>query len=178
MASTCKGVVNVVEQGRLRVTAVAIQVLQSLVVVLFAPLYAGVISRGFGIPFVGMPRTREAASAREAGQPVTGPGLLALACVALAVGAPVMLTVLSRAVRAVTGVTLGPLLLPGNLTVIPAHANALRRPVRPAAGTRCRRWPRRPWVPAACTWACTGPETWSRAGCSPPAGYGSPIQDD
>ena len=36
---------NVVEQGRLRVTAVAIQVLQSLVVVLFAPLYAGVVTR-------------------------------------------------------------------------------------------------------------------------------------
>ena len=79
--------------------------------------------RGFGIPFLGMPRTREAARAREAGQPVTGPGLLALACVALAVGAPVMLTALSRAVRTVTGVTLGPLLLPGNLTVIPAHKN-------------------------------------------------------
>jgi hypothetical protein len=44
-------------------------------------------------------------------------------CVALAVGAPVMLTALSRAARTVTGVTLGPLLLPGKLTVIPAHAD-------------------------------------------------------
>jgi hydrogenase-4 component B len=79
--------------------------------------------RGFGIPFLGMPRTRRAASAREAGQPVAGPGLLALACVALAVGAPVVLAALSRAVRTVTGVPLGRLLLPGNLTVIPAHAN-------------------------------------------------------
>jgi len=51
--------------------------------------------RGFGIPFLGMPRTRRAASTREAGQPVAGPGLLALACVALAVGAPVVLAVLA-----------------------------------------------------------------------------------
>ena len=38
------------------------------------------------------------AAAREAGQPVAGPALLAVACVALAVGAPVMLAALSRAV--------------------------------------------------------------------------------
>jgi formate hydrogenlyase subunit 3/multisubunit Na+/H+ antiporter MnhD subunit len=79
--------------------------------------------RGFGIPFLGMPRTRPAAEAAERGQPVAGPGLLALACVALAVGAPIMLTALSRAVRTTTSVTLGRLLLPGNLTVIPAHAD-------------------------------------------------------
>jgi hydrogenase-4 component B len=79
--------------------------------------------RGFGIPFLGMPRTRQAAAAREAGQPVSGPALLAVACVALAVGAPVMLAALSRAMRTVTGVSLGALLLPGKLTVIPAHAN-------------------------------------------------------
>ena len=77
--------------------------------------------RGFGIPYLGMPRTRQAAAAREAGQPVAGPALLAVACVALAVGAPVMLAALSRAARTVTGVALGPLLLPGKLTVIPAH---------------------------------------------------------
>jgi len=35
---------------------------------------------------VGMPRTRQAAEAAERGQPVAGPGLLAAACVALAVG--------------------------------------------------------------------------------------------
>jgi hydrogenase-4 component B len=78
--------------------------------------------RGFGIPFLGMPRTRQAAATREQGQPLGGPALLAVACVALAVGAPVVLAALSRAVRTVTGVSLGPLLLPGNLTVIPAHA--------------------------------------------------------
>jgi hydrogenase-4 component B len=52
---------------------------------------------------------------------VAGPALLAVACVALAVGAPVMLAGLARAMRTVTGVTLRPVLLPGNLTVIPAH---------------------------------------------------------
>jgi hydrogenase-4 component B len=79
--------------------------------------------RGFGIPYLGMPRTRQAATAAETGQPVAGPGLLAVACVALAVGAPVVLFALARMARTVTGVTLGPLLLPGNLTVIPAHAD-------------------------------------------------------
>jgi hydrogenase-4 component B len=79
--------------------------------------------RGFGIPYLGMPRTRRAASAREKGQPIGGPALLAVACVALAVGAPVMLAALSRTARTVTGVPLGPLLLPGKLTVIPAHAD-------------------------------------------------------
>ncbi len=77
--------------------------------------------RGYGIPFLGMPRTRRAAAASEAGQPVAGPALLAVACVALAVGAPVVLTALARAMRTVTGVALRPVLLPGNLTVIPAH---------------------------------------------------------
>jgi len=79
--------------------------------------------RGFGIPYLGMPRTRQAADAREKGQPIGGPALLAVACVALAVGAPVMLAALSRAARTVTGVPLGPLLLPSKLTVIPAHAD-------------------------------------------------------
>jgi hydrogenase-4 component B len=79
--------------------------------------------RGFGIPFLGMPRTRQAADATEKGQPVAGPALLAVACVTLAIGAPVMLTALARAARTVTGTSLGPLLLPGNLTVIPAHTD-------------------------------------------------------
>jgi hydrogenase-4 component B len=79
--------------------------------------------RGYGIPFLGMPRTRQAAEAKEHGQPVAGPGLLAAACVALAVGAPLVLLALSRAVATVTGVALRPVLLPGNLTVIPAHTD-------------------------------------------------------
>ncbi|MDQ2875523.1 MAG: hypothetical protein M3Y33_12330 [Actinomycetota bacterium] len=77
--------------------------------------------RGYGIPFLGMPRTRSAATASESGQPVVGPALLAIACVALALGAPVVLAGLARATRTVTGVVLRPVLLPGNLTVIPAH---------------------------------------------------------
>jgi hydrogenase-4 component B len=79
--------------------------------------------RGFGIPYLGMPRTSQAASASERGQPVLGPALLAVLCVALAVGAPVVLVALAKMARTVTGVSLGPLLLPGNLTVIPAHAD-------------------------------------------------------
>jgi hydrogenase-4 component B len=79
--------------------------------------------RGYGIPYLGMPRTRQAALATEAGQPVAGPLLLAVACVALAVGAPVVLVGLATAIRTVTGVALRPILLPGKLTVIPAHTN-------------------------------------------------------
>jgi formate hydrogenlyase subunit 3/multisubunit Na+/H+ antiporter MnhD subunit len=76
--------------------------------------------RGYGIPFLGMPRTRQAATATEQGQPVFGPALLALACVALGIGAPVVLAGLARAMRTVTGVALRPVLLPGKLTVTPA----------------------------------------------------------
>jgi hydrogenase-4 component B len=79
--------------------------------------------RGFGIPYLGMPRTRQAAEASESRQPVTGPALLAVACVALAVGAPVLLVGMARAIRTVTGVALRPVLLPGKLTVIPAHTH-------------------------------------------------------
>ncbi len=79
--------------------------------------------RGYGIPYLGMPRTRQAAVATEAGQPVAGPALLAIACVALAVGAPVVLVGLASAIRTATGVALRPILLPGKLTVIPAHTN-------------------------------------------------------
>ena len=77
--------------------------------------------RAYGIPFLGMPRTRRADAAQEAGQPVAGPALLAVACAALAVGAPVVLAALDRAVHTLTGVQLRPVLLPGKLTVIPAH---------------------------------------------------------
>ncbi|HYS31209.1 MAG TPA: proton-conducting transporter membrane subunit, partial [Streptosporangiaceae bacterium] len=76
--------------------------------------------RGYGIPFLGMPRTRPAAEASERGQPVAGPALLAASCAVLAVGAPLVLLALSRAIHTVTGVALRPVLLPGNLTVTPA----------------------------------------------------------
>ena len=79
--------------------------------------------RGFGIPYLGMPRTRQAAVATERAQPVVGQALLAVVCVALAVGAPVLLVAMARAVRTVTGIGLRPILLPGKLTVIPAHTD-------------------------------------------------------
>jgi hydrogenase-4 component B len=79
--------------------------------------------RAFGIPFLGMPRTRQAEQAAERGRPVAAPALLAAACAALAVGAPAVLLALDRAVRTVTGVDIRPVLLPGKLTVIPAHAD-------------------------------------------------------
>lgn len=80
-------------------------------------------ARAFGIAFLGMPRSDEAARATERGQPLLGPGLLAVACVALAVGAPAVLIALDRVVRGVTGVQLRPVLLVSNLTVIPAHTD-------------------------------------------------------
>jgi hydrogenase-4 component B len=79
--------------------------------------------RGYGIPYLGMPRTRQAAAATERHQPVAGPALLAATCVALSVGAPVVLVGLSTAIRTATGVALRPVLLPGKLTVIPAHTS-------------------------------------------------------
>ena len=79
--------------------------------------------RAYGIPFLGMPRTRDAAQATEHGQPVLGPGILAACCVALSLGAPLVLTALGRGVRTVTSVDLLPQLLIGNLTVIPAHTD-------------------------------------------------------
>lgn len=79
--------------------------------------------RAFGIPFLGMPRTAQAAGATEARQPIAGPTLLAAVCVFLCVGAPVVLIALSRAVRATTGVNLLHKILVGKLTVLPAHTD-------------------------------------------------------
>lgn len=84
-------------------------------------LAVNALVRSYGIPFLGMPRTRAAAEARETGLRLAGPGLLAVACVALAIGAPLVLVTLARGTRAVTGVNLQPKLIVGNLTVIPAH---------------------------------------------------------
>lgn len=88
---------------------------------LTAGLAINAFVRGFGIPYLGMPRTRAAGIASEAGQPVSGPAMLATVCVGLSLGAPVVLSVLARAADGLTGVSLGPLLLPGHLTVIPGH---------------------------------------------------------
>lgn len=79
--------------------------------------------RAFGIPFLGMPRTRGAAQATERSQPIVGPGLLAVVAVGLGVGAPLVLIALARAVHTTTGVALRPTLLVDKLTVIPAHTN-------------------------------------------------------
>jgi hydrogenase-4 component B len=78
-------------------------------------------AHAFGIGFLGIPRTRAAAKASERGQPLAGPGLLAVACVGLAIGAPLVLIALDRVARAVTGVELRPNLLVAHLTIIPAH---------------------------------------------------------
>jgi hydrogenase-4 component B len=80
-------------------------------------------ARAFGIPFLGMPRSRGAAEARERGNPIAGPAVLAVACVALGVGAPVALAILDRVARAATGVEIHAKLLVPNLTVIPAHTD-------------------------------------------------------
>ncbi len=80
-------------------------------------------ARAFGIPFLGMARTRGAAQASERRQPVAGPALLAAICVALGVGAPLVLTALQRVARATTGTDIHARLLVPNLTVLPAHTD-------------------------------------------------------
>lgn len=79
--------------------------------------------RLFGITFLGMPRTRDAAAATENGLPTVGPAFLAACIVILGVGAPPALVALSDAVRSTTGTVLRPVLLIGNLTIIPARTN-------------------------------------------------------
>jgi hydrogenase-4 component B len=90
---------------------------------LTAGLAVFAFARAFGIAFLGMPRSAEAARASESSQPILGPGLLAVACVALSVGAPAVLVALDHVVRGVSGVQLRPVLLVSNLTVIPAHTD-------------------------------------------------------
>jgi hydrogenase-4 component B len=90
---------------------------------LTAGLAVMAFARAFGIGFLGMPRSRQAAHASERGQPLFGPGLLAAACAALAVGAPAVLVALDHIARGVTGTELRPNLLAPDLTVIPAHTN-------------------------------------------------------
>jgi hydrogenase-4 component B len=90
---------------------------------LTAGLAVFAFARAFGISFLGMPRGAGAAQASEKGQPLLGPGLLAVACLGLAVGAPLVLVALDRIVKGVTGVQLRPVLLVSKLTVIPAHTD-------------------------------------------------------
>ncbi len=79
--------------------------------------------RAYGIPFLGMPRTHQAAVANEDSQPWAGPTLLAAASVFLGLGAPLVITALARAVQNATGVNVLPQVLVGNLTVLPAHTD-------------------------------------------------------
>jgi hydrogenase-4 component B len=90
---------------------------------LTAGLAVAAFVRAFGIPYLGMPRTRAAAEATEKGQPIAGPALLAAACVALGIGAPLVLVALERAVHTTTGTSIRAQLLIENLTVIPAHTD-------------------------------------------------------
>jgi hydrogenase-4 component B len=80
-------------------------------------------ARAFGIPFLGMPRSNQAARATEDRQPVLGPGLLAAACAFLGVGAPLVLTALDRVARASTGIDIHAKLIVPQLGVIPAHTD-------------------------------------------------------
>ena len=98
-------------------------VVAGAVIALTAGLALSAFARAYGIPFLGRPRSEGAARARERGQPIAGPALLAVTCVFLGVGAPLVLTVLARAARAVTGVNIHAELLVPKLTVIPAHTN-------------------------------------------------------
>lgn len=79
--------------------------------------------RAYGIPFLGMPRTKDAAGAEESGQPVFGAGFLAAGCVALGVGAPLVIAAIGRAVHTVTAVDLLPRVLIDKLTIIPANTD-------------------------------------------------------
>jgi hydrogenase-4 component B len=90
---------------------------------LTAGLAVMAFARAFGLPFLGMPRSRGAAQATERSQPLAGPGVLAAACVALGIGAPLVLTALDRAARAATGTDVHSRLIIPNLTVIPAHTD-------------------------------------------------------
>lgn len=80
-------------------------------------------AHAFGIAFLGMPRSAGAARAKEAGQPVLGPGLLAVACIALSLGAPAVVLGLANVAQSVTGVQLQPNLLIAHLAILPAHTN-------------------------------------------------------
>ncbi len=88
---------------------------------LAAGLAINAFTRAYGISFLGMARSRDAAAAVEKGQPLLGPAMLGTVCVALSLGAPEVLGALARVAHSVIGVNISPELVVGNLTVIPAH---------------------------------------------------------
>ncbi|MHB8294728.1 MAG: proton-conducting transporter transmembrane domain-containing protein, partial [Acidimicrobiales bacterium] len=79
--------------------------------------------RMYGISFLGRPRSAGAAAATEGGQPRLAGAFLATVCVALSLGAPAVLVVLSRIGKAITGGNIVSQLVIGNLTIIPAHTD-------------------------------------------------------
>lgn len=104
-------------------TAGILIVVAGAIIALTGGLAINAAVRVYGIPFLGMPRSRPAADAREPGQPTAGPALLAAGCVFLGIGAPLVLTALDRVARATTGLDIHSELLVPKLTVIPAHTN-------------------------------------------------------
>jgi hydrogenase-4 component B len=98
-------------------------VIAGALIALTGGLAINAFARAFGIPFLGMPRTNQAAQASEKRQPVSGPGLLAVACAFLGVGAPLVLTALDRVARSAAGVEIHSKLIVPQLGVIPAHAD-------------------------------------------------------
>ncbi len=101
----------------------SLMVLAAATLALTAGIAVMAFARAFGVGFLGMPRSQGAAHAHEDGQPLLGPGVLAVACMALGIGAPAVLQALDDVARRVTGVQLHSKLLLPNLTVIPAHTN-------------------------------------------------------
>jgi hydrogenase-4 component B len=98
-------------------------VIAGALIALTGGLAINAFARAYGIPFLGMPRSGQAAHASEARQPVAGPALLAGACVFLGIGAPLVLTALDRVARSTTGLDIRSELLVPKLTVIPAHTD-------------------------------------------------------
>jgi hydrogenase-4 component B len=98
-------------------------VVAGAIIALTGGLAINAFARTYGIPFLGMPRSRAAASAAERGQPIAGPALLAAACAFLSVGAPLVLTALDRVARSATGLDIRSQLIVPKLTVIPAHTD-------------------------------------------------------
>jgi hydrogenase-4 component B len=104
-------------------TAGILIVIAGALIALTSGLAINAFARAYGIPFLGMPRSGQAAHAREARQPLAGPSLLAATCVFLALGAPLVLTALDRVARSATGLDIQSRLVVPKLTVIPAHTD-------------------------------------------------------
>lgn len=100
-----------------------LMVIAGALIALTGGLAINAFARAYGIPFLGMPRSGQAATATETRQPVAGPALLASACVFLGIGAPLVLTALDRVARSATGIDIHSKLIVPKLTVIPAHTD-------------------------------------------------------